>query len=203
MKRIIMICVASVLMLIVSTPLAYATPALREDIPGDGLDGLKNTTEATTIEANSWITIQYIGSAPGMDEYRFSDQDFGWTHTFDPTGKVIYDVELKIMTWDVDFEQGERDNIYADGQLLGPLTGGSGEQWSETTFPINQCLLNDGQLDIWLDIDTTNKAWASLIDWSQLRTHWDLQKSVPSPGALLLGSMGAGLVTWLRRRRTL
>ena len=32
----------------------------------------------TTYETNSWITIQYIGSAPGMDEYRGWDPKTGF-----------------------------------------------------------------------------------------------------------------------------
>ena len=64
MKKIIMICVASILMLIVHIQSAEATPTLiQEDLPGDGTAGLMNTNETTTIEANSWITIDYIGSA--------------------------------------------------------------------------------------------------------------------------------------------
>ena len=199
MKKIIMICIASMLMVIVSTPLANAAPTLvQEDGPFDVAEGQMNSSETSTIEADSWITIQFIGDAAGMDEYTMTD--FGWTHTFDPKQKVIYDASLTIMAYDVDFDQGERNNVYADGVLLGPLAGDTGENWTETVLPIDPAMLADGQLNIWVDNDALDGGWLNLIDYSQLRTHWDV---IPAPGAILLGSIGMGVVSWLRRRRTL
>ena len=201
MKKLLMICIASMLTLIVSAPLVNAAPTLvQEDGPVDAAAGLMNSTETSTIEADSWITVQYIGSAPGMDEYRGANDDFGWSHTFDPTGKVIFDVELTIHAYDVDYDQGEIDNVYADGVLLGPLVGDTGENWTDTVFAINPAMLADGQLNILLDIDVAGEGWDVLIDYSRLRTHWDV---IPAPGAILLGSIGVGVVSWLRRRRTL
>ena len=199
MKKIIMICIASTLTLIVSTSLVNAAPTLiQEDGPFEGVEGQMNTTETSIIDADSWITIQTIGNAPGMDEYTATD--FGWTHSFDPTGKQIFDVELKIRAYDVDYDQGERNYVYADGQFLGSLIGDTGENWTTSVFPIDRAMLADGQLNVWVDIDALSGGWLNLIDYSQLRTHWDV---VPAPGAILLGSIGVGLVSWLRRRRTL
>ena len=199
MKRIIMICIVSILILLVGTQLVNAGPAVPlEDGPFGGVAGQMNSTETSTIDADSWITIQYIGNAPGMDEYTATD--FGWAHTFDPTGKQIFDVQLTIRAYDVDYDKGERNNVYADGLLLGPLTGDTGENWTNSVFPIDKAMLADGQLDIWLDIDALNGGWLNLVDYSQLRTHWDY---IPAPGAILLGGNGMGLVNWLRRRRIL
>jgi hypothetical protein len=197
MKKILTICIVSMLTLFVSTQLANAGPSL-EDGPFSGVEGLMNSTEISTIEADSWITIQIIGNAPGMDEYTHTD--FGWTHTFDPTGKQIFDVQLTIEAYDVDFDQGEIDNVYADGLLLGALVGDTGENWTTTVFPISPLMLADGQLNVWIDIDVLGGGWDVLIDYSQLRTHWDV---IPAPGAIMLGSIGVGFVSWLRRRRTL
>ncbi len=97
----------------------------------------------TTYETNSWITIQLIGSAPGMDEERGYNGDFGWNHTFsDPTLKIIYDVNLTIMAWDVDYILGEYDRVYADGVYVGELMGENGT-WTETSFLIDPSLLYD------------------------------------------------------------
>jgi hypothetical protein len=127
----------------------------------------------TTYETNSWITVQYIGSAPGMDEYRGWDQDFGWTHTFNSTGKIIYDAQLTIQAWDVDSADGEQDHVYVDSILVGELTG-ENETWMESVFPIDPSqIYDDGTLNVWFDIDVPQTGFNVTIDYSQLRTHWD------------------------------
>ncbi|MCD6392517.1 MAG: hypothetical protein J7M40_03320, partial [Planctomycetes bacterium] len=48
------------------------------------------------------------------------------------------------------------------------------------------------------DFDITLRLWNARIDTVELRV-----TTIPAPGALLLGSMGMGIVGWLRKRRML
>ncbi|MBN1507359.1 MAG: PEP-CTERM sorting domain-containing protein, partial [Sedimentisphaerales bacterium] len=52
-------------------------------------------------------------------------------------------------------------------------------------------------------ISGTNVAWLGYDGhWEVYMANWD-SATVPAPGGVLLAGMGAGLVGWLRRRRTL
>ena len=137
--------------------------------PGED-DGYYSETEPS----ESYVTRERIGNAPGMDDYCWYNEDFGWTHTFDACCKDIQKVKLKIRAWDVDAEWGEVDKVYADGVYLGDLEGTSGE-WSITVFEVDPGLLSDGQLNVCLDIDVTHDYpnWAVTIDWSKLRVKWE------------------------------
>ncbi len=143
----------------------------RDDINTLTRNGEMNTKESYTelpvSSTNSTTYTQTIGNALGMDEYRGSDQDFGWTHTFDPSGTTISSVSLEIMAWDVDYDSGERDLIYVDGNMIGELKGADGAS-TNTMFTIDLTLLTDGTLNVWIDVDSTNDGWAVMIDWSRL-----------------------------------
>jgi hypothetical protein len=145
-----------------------------------------------------------------MPYYRYGQSDWGWTHNVTyiyPTPDIL-SATLAINAWDVEVAGvtggDEVDKIYADGILLGNLDKGYNDAWHVTTFNItNPTLLAsllDGSIAITMDIDSAHGAdvWAVTIGSSVLTVNY-----VPAPGAILLSGIGAGIVGWLRRRRTL
>jgi len=140
--------------------------------------------------------------------YRDKDEDWGWTHTvtFSIANPTIISATLEIDAWDVDAGGGGRpdelDAITADLIGLGNLDIGYTKAWHTTTFvlgPTALAALADGTLNILMDIDSLGSdLWSVTLRSSKLTVDY-----VPAPGAILLGSLGAGLVGWLRRRRAL
>ncbi len=82
--------------------------------------------------------------------------------------QAIEMAQLNLYAWDVDEYQGEIDEVYVNGTLVGTLTGAD-DEWSTTVFNLDPSLINTGKnlIQIFIDVNT-NGNWAVNVDWGQL-----------------------------------
>ncbi len=179
--------------------------------------------QADTYFVPSSVPDGSIWNADGGIYYRRRSEDWGWTHTFanpadllPATIDSVSSATLEIKAFDVDGP--EVDLIIGDGTLLGPLNLGD-DAWSTTVFTLTGSTLDellDGSINVWMDIDATSSGyWAVALGSSKLEVNFETLELIevevpcppgqviPAPGAIILSSLGAGIVGYLRRRRTL
>jgi len=186
--------------------------------------GVANAAPTTVCDTANFTSDGLYFLPPGFSPgyvtpfYRYYYQDWGWDHavTFDPAPDPsatfnLLSATLTVHAWQVD----EPDLISGDGHPLGNLVyqPPALDGWTTTTFDLASILgdLADGQLDVWLNINTAGCGTGIVVDWAKLCVTYEwvvpqvppVPPVVPAPAAVVLAGIGTGLIGLLRRRRNL
>jgi len=210
------LCVVLAISLLAATA-SFAGPTLS---PTSGItfqdDPSPETIDDTSlVQTQDGVWAPTVGGSATNDYYANGSSAYWWdgiSLTFDgiPASTVALDLGFYIKqcgyhdsSWHhYAVLEGDQNPLYEDD---GPFAGldsfdptvvdDRGGQWVFQAIPL--AWVNSG------DLDVTLRLWNAYLDCVRLDVYTEGTPCVPAPGAVLLGSLGMGLVGWMRRRKAL
>ncbi len=161
-----------------------------------------------TVQAPTGFFVPTDAQKYDAPYYRWYEMDWGWQHK--PIGGSITSAKLNISAFDVDYAQGERDEIFAyDGAnmvSLGYLIG-QNDAWAFTEFVLGANFFDDiaTGLKVFMKIDVSDAGWAVTLAKSSLSIDGgqipDPEPGVvPEPSTYMLMAAGVAGLVFIRKR---
>ncbi|MFZ5857265.1 MAG: hypothetical protein ACOYZ6_10580, partial [Chloroflexota bacterium] len=150
------------LMLIMIVSLAFQVTA-SQALPGTYFTGTDNENNAHTGAADNDMDVEIYNDDP-LHPIEFNIAV--------PVGGLpTTDAYLTVRAFDVDEEQGQKDEVFLNGTSLGFLSG-TNNTWNTSAYEIPAGVLVEGNNLVQINVDTLNpppdSTWLVVIDWGQV-----------------------------------